>query len=232
MALPTLTPEQRQQALARRRSARKKRAELKGELKSGKRTLADLLQAGDEDDTVGKMKVSTVLESLPGVGKVRAQKIMEELDISASRRVRGLGSKQRELLLDEVRQEVTTLARRAEARLFVIAGPSGVGKGSVVERAPLPRPGGARALRLGHDPAAAARRRSTASTTSSSPTPTFDRMVDEASCWSGRRSSGPLGTARRAPFVERTAGRGRGRDPGDRRAGGAPGPDEGAPMRS
>jgi ribosomal protein S13 len=45
------------------------------------------------------MKVSTVLESLPGVGKVRAQKIMEELDISATRRVRGLGSKQRELLL-------------------------------------------------------------------------------------------------------------------------------------
>jgi ribosomal protein S13 len=52
------------------------------------------------DDTVGKMKVSNVLESLPGVGKVRAQKLMEELDISASRRVRGLGAKQREMLLD------------------------------------------------------------------------------------------------------------------------------------
>jgi ribosomal protein S13 len=46
------------------------------------------------------MKVSSVLESLPGVGKVRAQKTMEELDISATRRVRGLGSKQRQLLLD------------------------------------------------------------------------------------------------------------------------------------
>jgi ribosomal protein S13 len=45
------------------------------------------------------MKVSNVLESLPGVGKVRAQKIMEELDISVSRRVRGLGAKQREQLL-------------------------------------------------------------------------------------------------------------------------------------
>ena len=55
--------------------------------------------AADKDDTLGKMKVSTVLESLPGVGKVRAQKIMEELDISATRRIRGLGSKQRELLL-------------------------------------------------------------------------------------------------------------------------------------
>ena len=53
------------------------------------------------DDTVGKMKVSNVLESLPGVGKVRARKIMEKLDISASRRVRGLGAKQRESLLTE-----------------------------------------------------------------------------------------------------------------------------------
>ena len=99
MALPVLTPEQRAQALAKAAEARKKRAEVKGELKSGKRTLADVLKTAGDDGTLGKMKVSTVLESLPGVGKVRAQKIMEELDISASRRVRGLGSKQRELLL-------------------------------------------------------------------------------------------------------------------------------------
>ena len=52
------------------------------------------------------MKVSTVLESLPGVGKVRARKIMEKLDISASRRVRGLGAKQREIAARRVRQEV------------------------------------------------------------------------------------------------------------------------------
>jgi hypothetical protein len=100
MALPTLTPEQRAQALAKAAEARKKRAELKGELKSGKKSLADVLKRSG-DDIVGKMKVSNVLESLPGVGKVRAQKIMEELDISASRRVRGLGAKQRELLLDK-----------------------------------------------------------------------------------------------------------------------------------
>jgi hypothetical protein len=100
MALPTLTPEQREQALKKAAEARKKRAEVKGELKSGKRTLAELLRRADNDDTLGKMKVSTVLESLPGVGKVRAQKIMEELDISATRRLRGLGSKQREQLLD------------------------------------------------------------------------------------------------------------------------------------
>jgi hypothetical protein len=103
MPLPTLTPEQRAQALAKAAEARKKRAELKGELKSGKRTLGDVLMRSNED-TVGKMKVSAVLESLPGVGKVRAQKLMEELDISASRRVRGLGAKQRAQLLDRFKK--------------------------------------------------------------------------------------------------------------------------------
>jgi ribosomal protein S13 len=53
------------------------------------------------DDIVGKMKVSAVLEALPGVGKVRARKIMERLDISASRRIRGLGAKQKDALLTE-----------------------------------------------------------------------------------------------------------------------------------
>jgi hypothetical protein len=103
MALPVLTPEQRQQALAKAAEARKKRAELKGELKSGQKSLRDVLSRSGED-TVGKMKVSNVLESLPGVGKVRAQKIMEELDISASRRVRCLGAKQREQLLEKFKK--------------------------------------------------------------------------------------------------------------------------------
>jgi S13-like protein len=100
MPLPTLTEEQRKQALEKAAEARRKRAELKGQLKSGKLTLKDVL-GREGDDTVGKMKVSTVLESLPGVGKVRARKLMEKLDISASRRVRGLGAKQRDALLDE-----------------------------------------------------------------------------------------------------------------------------------
>ena len=100
MPLPTLTPEQRQQALEKAAEARRKRAELKSQLKSGNMSLATVL-AKDSDETVGKMKVSSVLESMPGVGKVRARKIMEKLGISASRRVRGLGSKQKDALLAE-----------------------------------------------------------------------------------------------------------------------------------
>jgi hypothetical protein len=100
MALPTLTEEQRRDALAKAAEARKKRAALKERLKAGDTSLRDVLNMRD-DDIVAKMKVSAVLEALPGVGKVRARKLMERLDISASRRVRGLGAKQKEALLGE-----------------------------------------------------------------------------------------------------------------------------------
>jgi hypothetical protein len=101
MPLPTLTEEQRRQALQKAAEARKKRAEVKDQLKKGQLSLSELLSRGSNDDIVGKMKVSNALESLPGVGKVRARKIMERLDISSSRRVRGLGAKQKEALLAE-----------------------------------------------------------------------------------------------------------------------------------
>jgi hypothetical protein len=99
MPLPTLTEEQRREALAKAAEARRKRAELKERLKGGRTSLRDVLDM--RDDVVAKMKVSSVLEAMPGMGKVRARKLMERLDISASRRVRGLGAKQREALLDE-----------------------------------------------------------------------------------------------------------------------------------
>jgi transposase len=100
MPLPTLTEEQRKEALAKAAEARRRRAELKAELKAEKTSLRDILSR-QGDDVVGKMKVSSVLESLPGVGKVRARKIMERLDISSSRRIRGLGAKQKDALLTE-----------------------------------------------------------------------------------------------------------------------------------
>jgi hypothetical protein len=100
MPLPTLTEEQRKEALAKAAEARKARAELKGQLKAETVTLKDVLSK-QGDDIIGKMKVSAVLEALPGVGKVRARKIMEKLDISATRRVRGLGAKQKDALLAE-----------------------------------------------------------------------------------------------------------------------------------
>ncbi len=97
---PPLTEEQRRKALEKAALARRQRADLKDQLKSGRTTLKELLGRTD-DEVVGKMKVATVLESLPGVGRVRARKLMERLDISESRRMRGLGAKQKENLLTE-----------------------------------------------------------------------------------------------------------------------------------
>jgi hypothetical protein len=99
VALPPLTPEQRAAALEKAAAARRARAELKVRLKSQGTSLASVLADGDSDDAVGKMKVVAVLEAMPGVGKVKAQKLMEELEISPARRVRWLGAKQREALL-------------------------------------------------------------------------------------------------------------------------------------
>ena len=101
MALPPpLSQEQRQEALAKAAEARKQRAALKDDLRSGRATLSQLL-ARTDDEIVGKMKVSDVLQTMRGVGKVRARKIMERLDIAESRRMRGLGAKQIESLLKE-----------------------------------------------------------------------------------------------------------------------------------
>lgn len=96
---PELTPEQRQAALDKAAAARRQRAELKEKLKMGSLTLKELFDQGERDEVIGKMKVLAVLESLPGVGKIGARRILEDVDISEARRLRGLGAQQRESLL-------------------------------------------------------------------------------------------------------------------------------------
>ena len=101
MAVPPLTDEQRAAALEKAAAARRARAELKGRLKRGGTTLKQVLDDAENDEAVAKLKVSALLESLPGVGKVRAAAVMEQLEIPPSRRVRGLGERQRQALLNE-----------------------------------------------------------------------------------------------------------------------------------
>ena len=98
---PALTPEQRQAALEKAAKVRRERAEVKEKLKLGSLSLAELLEKAEKDETVGKMKVVSVLESLPGLGKVKARRLMETVGISESRRLQGLRAKQRADLLKE-----------------------------------------------------------------------------------------------------------------------------------
>lgn len=94
MALPPLTPEQRQAALAKAAAARRERAEVKNRLKNSGGSISEVLQEGQVNEVVGKMKVIDLLQSVPGLGKVRARQMMERIGIAESRRVRGLGTKQ------------------------------------------------------------------------------------------------------------------------------------------
>jgi DNA uptake protein ComE-like DNA-binding protein len=95
---PQLTPEQRSAALAKAAEARAARAEIKARLKMGSMSLADALAS--DDGNVGKLKVVSLLESLPGVGKVKARRIMEDIEIADNRRVQGLGAQQKSKLLE------------------------------------------------------------------------------------------------------------------------------------
>ena len=99
---PSLTPEQRQAALDKAAVARRQRAELKDKLKMGSMNLRELLDQAAGDEVVAKMKVIAVLESLPGLGKVKARRLMEEIGISETRRVQGLGANQRQALFEKI----------------------------------------------------------------------------------------------------------------------------------
>lgn len=100
MALPPLTPQQRAAALEKAAAARATRAEIKNQLKYSKISLSQVIEKAKDDEALGKLKVVTLLESLPGIGKVKAHAILSEVGISESRRVRGLGPNQVAALIE------------------------------------------------------------------------------------------------------------------------------------
>src|ERR1700694_6299330 len=99
---PSLAPDERQAALDKAAAVRRLRAELKEKLKMGSLTFKELLDQGASDEVVAKMKVVSVLESLPGLGKVKARRLMEEVGISETRRLHGLGDQQRKRLFEKL----------------------------------------------------------------------------------------------------------------------------------
>lgn len=80
--------------------ARRVRAEVKEQLKAERLTLGELFDRAESDDILGKLKVVSMLESMPNTGKVKARRLMRDLSISESRRLRGLGPNQRKKLLE------------------------------------------------------------------------------------------------------------------------------------
>ncbi len=101
MTIPPLSDEQRSQARHAATEARRRRAEVKQALRTGERSLAEVLEQAEQDDVVAHTKVIDVLKALPRVGTVRASKVMDRLDIAANRRLRGLGKHQTAALIAE-----------------------------------------------------------------------------------------------------------------------------------
>ncbi len=101
VALPTLTTQQRIDAAARATAARRVRADIRAKVKAGDLRVSDIIELSATNEAVAKLKVTSMLEAIPGVGKAKAANIMDRHAIAASRRIRGLGQHQRESLTAE-----------------------------------------------------------------------------------------------------------------------------------
>ena len=101
MPLPKLSVEEKKQALKKAQQVRSQRAKIRQELKAGKTTIRKVLENID-NDVVAKMRVAYLLESLPRIGKVRTRKIMNDIGIDETRRIQGLGNRQKQALIERL----------------------------------------------------------------------------------------------------------------------------------
>jgi hypothetical protein len=97
---PALSPDQRRAALEKAAEARRQRAAVKEELKAERLSISELFERSERDEILAKLKVVSMLEAMPHTGKVKARRLMQDLDISESRRLRGLGPNQKRRLID------------------------------------------------------------------------------------------------------------------------------------
>ena len=128
---PQLSDEQRKEALQKAAASRKRRAEVKFKIKNGEFSIDTVLEIAKNEDAIAKMRVKELLESMTGVGKIRAQSLMERLNISPTRRIQGLGRHQ----IKELRNEFMKSEHAIKpGKLLVLSGPGGVGKSTVAQK--------------------------------------------------------------------------------------------------
>ncbi len=128
-APPQLTPEERARALAKAKESRQVRAAVKNRVKTGELSISAVIDMSKDDQAIAKMRVLELVESMSGVGKIRAKSILERLEISLTRRIQGLGRHQ----LQALEAEFTPLTATQPGKLVVLSGPGGVGKSTVAK---------------------------------------------------------------------------------------------------
>lgn len=135
-APPQLTPEERANALAKAKFSRQVRAGVKLRIKNQDLSIAQVLEIAREDEAIAKMRVFELVESVPGMGKIRAKALLERLSISLTRRIQGLGRHQ----VDSLIREFDLPTGVAKGRLVVLSGPGGVGKSTVAKALKISSP--------------------------------------------------------------------------------------------
>jgi hypothetical protein len=102
MSVPVRSDEQRADALSAALAARRERARLRAALKARDLSPITVIEEAPERPLWGALRVSWLLESVPGIGAIRAERIMVTLRIAPSRRIQGLGERQRAALVAEL----------------------------------------------------------------------------------------------------------------------------------
>ena len=128
-APPQLTPQERARALAKAKESRQVRAAVKNRVKIGELSISAVIEMSKDDQAIAKMRVLELVESMSGVGKIRAKSILERLEISLTRRIQGLGRHQ----LQALEAEFTPLTATQPGKLVVLSGPGGVRKSTVAK---------------------------------------------------------------------------------------------------
>lgn len=135
---PSLDDDARSRGRMNAIEARRQRARIKDELAAGTRAIASVLDQR-QDPILSRLRIDEVLRALPGIGPAKTARILKVCDIDPKRRLGQLGDLQARRVIDALSDQPsggpTTGERgvsRADARLLVLSGPSGVGKSSVV----------------------------------------------------------------------------------------------------
>ena len=115
-------------------AARRARAAVKQDIHDRKRSALEVAEAAwtaEPTAPEATLRVRELLTSMPGLGPTRVRRVMEQLEIAESKRVGGLGIRQRRRLLEWLVAREHRGSTPEPARLVVLAGPTAVGKGTV-----------------------------------------------------------------------------------------------------
>lgn len=129
MLPPKLSKRFRRKAGKKAVAARQERAKIKSEIASGEINFFELFD--NPSTAIARMKMVDLLQSVPGIGQIRAESIMDRAKISHSRRIGGVGHRQ----LANLRQEFLLMKNSPrQGKLLVVSGPSGVGKSTITNK--------------------------------------------------------------------------------------------------